>query len=122
MTTTTAPITAPAEPTTPIRPSEALRLGRLLYPLPLAGDLTDGVHSACALGAIAAGANLIALSDRDTYANVIDRFPEMDTPGTCPERCGAYDGWFVRTLVWHLNDSHDWSDDQIVAWLQERGL
>lgn len=48
--------TKPApEVVTPIMPSEALRLGRLVRPLETSGRLFRGEHMACAIGAMAIG-------------------------------------------------------------------
>lgn len=47
-------VDAPLEPTTPILPSEALRLGRLLFPTKSIGKWFR-LGGACALGAIHAG-------------------------------------------------------------------
>lgn len=57
MTVETIPTTVPAEPTTPIRPSEALRLGRLIRPIEaeVGETLYAGRKRACALGAMALG-------------------------------------------------------------------
>ena len=46
---------APVEVVTPVKPSEALRLGRLVYPEHITGLFTDGERAACALGAMCAG-------------------------------------------------------------------
>lgn len=55
MTTETMPEVRPAEPTTPIKPSEAIRLGRLIRPVPCSGYAIGGANEACALGAMALG-------------------------------------------------------------------
>lgn len=47
--------TAPIEVTTPITPSEALRLGRLIRPVHGQGTCFSGTDTACAIGAIALG-------------------------------------------------------------------
>lgn len=59
-----APVQIPQEPTTPIKPSEALRLGRLLAPRQTAGVLSDGAGGACAIGAM-----LIGWGDMDPSFN-----------------------------------------------------
>ena len=52
---TAAPVTAPVEVVTPIKPSEALRLGRLIRPTHATGAWFRDEKSACALGAIHIG-------------------------------------------------------------------
>lgn len=88
-----------AEPTTPIKPSEALRLGRLLRPRRLRFSYREGADGACAYEAMCIGG-------ASEYVNVDE----------CPAGCSAHG------TVSHLVDRHDWSDDRIVGWLQGLGL
>jgi hypothetical protein len=46
---------APVETVTPIKPSEALRLGRLIRPEHVTASMFDGERGACALGAMIIG-------------------------------------------------------------------
>lgn len=123
MTETLAPV-AP-EIVTPVKPSEALRLGRLTRPVRLTGDwLLPG--AACAYGAIVTGGG----------AWEMHGLLDAAAPAACPavsdfawssrfryERCGMRKPeWTVESLVWHLNDQHEWDDAQIVAWLEGLGL
>lgn len=54
----TSPVEAPVEPTTPRKPSEALRLGRLLRPILMQRSFWRGEHEACTIGAILTGLGL----------------------------------------------------------------
>lgn len=115
-TTTLAPAVAP-EVTTPIKPSEALRLGRLTRPVRLTdGGFQLGDDAACALGAIHAGYGLDYHDndDRMAWGRVLDRFPTQ-----CPMGCDV--SVFLRGIA-HLNDEHLWSDDQIADYLRGLGL
>jgi len=108
-----APAPVVAEPTTPIKPSEALRLGRLQFPVPLRGRLfgVDG-DTACAYGAIMAGYGDLEM------APVLGGGDEVDCPAwACRDLRLA-----VEQVVVHLNDFHGWTDDQIVGWLEGIGL
>jgi hypothetical protein len=77
MTTETIPQTLPLEPTTPIKPSEALRLGRLVRPERCSVTMFDAYHGACALGAMAVGLGFdprqVSAED-NAYQFVADKF------------------------------------------------
>lgn len=104
---TQTPVTAPLETVTPIKPSEALRLGRLEYPEHIAGVYLAGNKAACAIGAIAAGWGLrIAAAERmleDLAKN--GRFAS--------ELAVIFDG--------AENDGRD-GDAAVLAYLESRGL
>jgi hypothetical protein len=110
----TAP--APIETVTPMKQSEALRLGCLIAPNQLTDAFFDQRHeSACAYGAMALGfghgwnlkaADSLFIGDAMDY-----RF--------CPnERCGAVTG----SMPAHLNDFHGWPREKIADWLETQGL
>lgn len=127
----TTAIPAVAEPTSPIKPSEALRLGRLIRPVRIENEFYEGRTGACALGAIATGYGEGPLDGEDTY-NVMATGPKTDVlehhRADCPgEHTGngyafGAKGWQVWEVLHHLNDDHHWSDDQIVDWLEGLGL
>lgn len=113
------------ERVTPLLPSEALELGRLMRPRRLIGALFSREDGACALGAMAAAVGS-------------DGYPTREMPGLetrwwvpCPVfRCPsemfatavARGTAKVYSIVWHLNDWHEWSDAAIGAYLRELGL
>lgn len=101
------------ERVSPVKPSEALRLGRLLYPVRIEGHFRDEHGGACALGAIAAGMNLEAV-----YAT---HWHKWTYSLPCPA-CGRLPTEGSLHVIAHLNDDHHWSDDQIVAYLEGLGL
>lgn len=134
MSTITAPVAAPVETVTPIKPSEAMRLGRVLYPIRITGSLggyvdTPGVYGpfgVCALGAAAVGLGWDPCWANERMANVILSRAFGRMRRTCPvpdcdddfnDRRRA-----VKDVVWHLNDDHEWSTDQIATWLEGLGL
>lgn len=109
-----------AEPTTPIKPSEALRLGRLIRPERSTGKLFAGDSAACALGAIKVG---FGEPPNEDYTGVL--FDMLSGKSHCPDsKCTQYasEAAALYSLVWHLNDGHEWSDNQIAGWLEGLGL
>lgn len=127
MTTETMPAVVPLEPTTPIKPSEAIRLGLLLAPEPSEGHWGEGT-SACANRALVLG----LLGDDGGYP----RYTEADRAlGDVEPPCGwdCLDGWYLgggekkRSPSWvliHLTDApnHRWSRERIADWLEGLGL
>ncbi len=97
-TTTLPAVGVPAETTTPMKPSTALRLGRLIRPRRTLGTGWDGEDGACAVGAISAGYGF-----DDAYGALSLLVPHS------------------AMTIFH-NDIDEWSDDQIVAWLESLGL
>jgi hypothetical protein len=104
-TTTLTPAVAP-ETVTPLRPSEAMRLGCLIAPVQ-AFDTYMAGNSACALGAV-------ALAMGKNPLDVV--FPDWSHCPACSEINGA------DSLVIHLNDEHRWSREDIATWLEGLGL
>lgn len=109
----------PVEVVTPLRPSEAIRLGCLIAPVQAFGQMGFG-QQACALGAMVAGySGFSALSYDFKFSQpateVVDDLPK----NVCPiPRCS--DG--PDDVVIHLNDDHRWSREQIADWLEGLGL
>jgi hypothetical protein len=121
---TVEPVVAP-ERVTPLRPSEALRLGRLTRPLPGLGRLFyDG--RACALGAMAIGFFGPGVIDETTagswhvHQQLIEHVPALSQDAACPICPRMVDK--VNSVVWHLNDYHGWPSEAIAQWLESRGL
>ena len=102
MTTETLPAVAPFEPTTPIKPSEAIRLGCLIAPVQAFGEPGDG-EAACAIAALDLGG---------FRGEIPDAVYDLDCPGGCVEPAG----------VMHLHDDHRWSRERIADWLEGLGL
>ncbi len=114
MTTETLMRPAPVEVVSPIKPSEAIRLGCLLAPVQAFGSLWGVGHRrgdghACVVGSMLLGG-----------------FPERGIAGwtghevPCPQGCPrlSYEGGTVP----HLNDDHHWSRERIADWLESLGL
>ncbi len=114
MTTETLPTVVPLEPTTPIKPSEAIRLGCLIAPQQAFNHYLSGDGAAaCALGAAALGWNTDPVEAQFLIEDVL-------LPRTvCPEP-GCTDGHFGWPAI--LNDTHRWSRERIADWLEGLGL
>jgi hypothetical protein len=106
----TEPISAPVEVVTPIKPSEAIRLGCLLAPRQAFGRYGDGIEEACATKAMHLGYG-------DAIRAATGYYPALRSLG-CPV-CDQ-DGTYNRLA--HLNDDHRWSREQIADWLEGLGL
>jgi hypothetical protein len=105
---------APVEPTTPIKPSEALRLGRLIRPKHAPCSLFEDDDAACAVGAMVVG---WGFSGDDTVAGY--QFAR--------EKLGSFGlGWVslsleYDTLAW-LGKDGPAGDQAVLDYLAERGL
>lgn len=121
MTTETLPEVRPLEPTTPIRPSEAIWLGCLGTEPQIGG--WGGGRYACVNRAM-----FIGWGEKDDdfpqYMHVDRRVPVLEPP--CGWRCFDVEaGLDRRTASWvliHLNDFHEWTRPAIADWLAEQGL
>lgn len=124
--TTEAPVKLPLETVTPIRPSEAIRLGMLTHPIQSFGHIGSG-NTACALGAMAVGYG--DEEARNGYVSLAGKMPlYLDPPCRCDNRDTLHlfgrsaEQWHALDAVWHLNDSHRWARESIADWLEQQGL
>jgi hypothetical protein len=102
---------APIEVVTPIKPSEAIRLGCLIAPVQSFGSYIDLDGAACAIGA----ASLAYGEDPGVTHFKPSFWPQAGIP--CPEPdCTGTAG------IMHLNDAHRWSRERIADWLEGIGL
>jgi hypothetical protein len=91
------------EPTTPIKPSDAIRLGCLIAPVQvfeISGDPESG--EACAIAAMGRG----GFTGDVPYPHPYPQCPACEQPGG----------------VVHLNDDHRWTRERIADWLEGLGL
>ena len=105
--------TVSPETVTPIKPSEAIRLGCLLAPVQAFGAFEDGPGTACVLGAMNLGLGR-AINDSNLYPppsfEVIYRQP-----------CAANPRHVGLASPAHLNDHHHWTRERIADWLEGLG-
>lgn len=114
MTIEATPATSPIETVTPIKPSEAIRLGCLIAPEQAFGNYIVPSGAACALGAMALGWDgVVSIASTNRAHDAVGLVANRD----CPETG-------CRSAAWvpHLNDDHLWSRERIAAWLEGLGL
>jgi len=109
---TTTPETRPAlaEVTSPIKPSEAIRLGCLTTVQTFGYYRDDG--ATCAIGAMAVG---FGGNMGKAWA-----FEDLTEDFDCP--VAGCDNDDCDSVIPHLNDSHRWSRERIADWLESLGL
>lgn len=143
----TTQLPTPIETVTPLKASEAVRLGILLAPIQGHSNLfgvtegyggtPDGTWVACAVGAAALGfgwrppeaGQLVnpenSYDDEPAYDLVMDRIGReryLRCPWTGPHQDSADDHAIpISHQMWHLNDYHRWSREKIAGWLEEHG-
>lgn len=112
------------ETVSPLKPSEALRLGRLIRPRRTANEFFEGTTGACALGSMLAGAGYTA--GDPGYDDIEDAFgaafPALPFSSVNSPAAECDETMFVDEMVAHLNDDHFWTDAQIGSWLESLGL
>lgn len=130
-----APPAEPIEPKTRLRPSEAIRLGRLEVPLKSSGELLvknkkGQIIGACALGAMWVGydgAENVAkalFTDSHWWPDDVSDDRLVDFPCGC-----AHDASNVQYIVAHINDYHiatqkknqTWSEEKLATWMESVG-
>lgn len=124
-----APVVAepPAEPTTRMKPSQALRLGRLIQPLRCTGRLFGPEGAVCSLGAMLLAQGYTSEPDGN-WPILKGLYPELLQPHSCPA-CAARELAYTRvdraqaySVVYHLNDEHHWPEARIANWLEKIGM
>jgi hypothetical protein len=104
-----APVAVPVEPTTPIKPSEAIRLGCLLAPVQAFGLYVDG-EARCVIGTAA-----LAYGEEPAVTHIREGWWFLNV--SCPA-----DGCLSLARPLHLNDTHRWTRERIADWLESLGL
>lgn len=110
----TAPPPAEAPRTTPLKLSEAIRLGAMMTEQAFAtfGDRTK----TCAIGAAQVALGLEPGHD-DGLAEMLIETPSVALP--CEHRRNANS---IGSAVIHLNDDDRWPRERIATWLESLGL
>ena len=121
MTTDTITAPAPIETVTPIKPSEAIRLGCLTTRQTF--KAYGSGEEACAMGAMVVGLGCVPNQDdyvpRSRAALLAEHAINTVSNKGCPVRsCSPA----ADNIVVHLNDDHRWSREQIADWLEGVGL
>lgn len=103
-----ARVDTPSERTTPIRPSEAIRLGCLLAPVQSFGAYMDGEGTACA--------------SRAMHLGGLRTKADFDAVGWRRLGCPVEDHPSPGNVMAHLNDDHRWTREAIADWLESVGF
>ena len=92
--------------------SAAIRDGATIRPQGYGCFLDNG--KSCALGA---GAEAV-FGQANNYDAVCLLYPYLQQEGgPCPE-CGAGDGSYMASILYHLNDTHKWTREAVADWLE----
>lgn len=113
---------------------EAMRKSREMAPRTCLGVYCDEYDSGavCALGgalvAVEGAADIVQRMSQFAVAKkLLATFPVLGQPGpddgfwTCPE-CQRTDADLSCIVGDHLNDEHEWSREEIAAWLEKEGI
>jgi hypothetical protein len=128
MTQTITTPAVPLETVTPLKPSEAMRLGCLTTEQAFSELVTEDGAKACALGAMAIGYGVARadIAGITWWPESVPRTTLID----CPVQHGCWSSgsntavWMSDpgSLVMHLNDGHEWPRERIADLLSEHGL
>lgn len=104
-----------------MRLSEAIRLGAMLKPQGFSGI---GKDASCALRAAADAAGIEPFDETDGFLEeVVDymelqrRFPITRARVQAPCSCADWGEEFYQA-IYHMNDFHKWTREQIADWVQ----
>jgi hypothetical protein len=118
----TRTVAAPIETVTPIKPSEAIRLGCLTTVQKFDGFGFDDETEACAEGAMLVGYGESRASD-GLGERIRAHFPTMDYYfQPCPACANEPMEHRYVSPIYRLNDDHRWARERIADWLESLGL
>lgn len=108
------------EPITPIKLSQAMRLGAMTTEQMFGRPWNEDQSKACAIGAAYLGLGApdgIVSSYSYDYVSRFGNGKSYRTP--CLH---DYAGNTLTGVIWHLNDDHKWPREKIAEWLEGLGL
>ena len=103
--------------------ASAIRAGAKRRPDQAFGDYFVGRRASCALGAAYEGIYRLA-EDMGGKRPTMDLVGFFDCLEGSVRRCpieGCKKQLLLSAMIVHLNDHHEWSREQIAAWLEENG-
>lgn len=128
----------PIETITPIKPSEAIRLGSLTTRQAFGSTVADvntPMMATCAIGAMYVGLGWVPgsrISPSPTVDVVNPLLSKAFDEGSCPADTSchilqrvkreAMGNLTLHRVVVHLNDQHSWRREDIADWLEGQGL
>lgn len=92
--------------------SEAIRLGAMLKPQ---GFGVGAFYSSVATCAMGAALDALGAHSDDWATEMCARYQVLSIEGSCPE-CDKFER--VISRIWHLNDTHRWTREQIADWVE----
>ena len=93
--------------------SEAIRMNGMTKPQGFENESFYSNVAPCALG----GA-LLSIGRPQTYLALFDSWPWITAVTNCPcEHC-TFACYRVAEAIWHLNDQHAWTRQQIANWVE----
>lgn len=102
-----------------MRLSDAIKLGSMLKPQAFEGE--SHITATCALwaagDAVGIGAADPKYPSQFDYGRLAEMFPMLHQELTCPAGCHDYGPRRIEAVIWHLNDWHRWSREQIADWV-----
>jgi len=103
--------------------ASAIRAGAERRPEQAFGDYFVGRRASCALGAAYEGIYRLAkdMGGVRPTKDLVDFFDCLEgTVRSCPIE-GCKKRLILSAMIVHLNDHHEWSREQIAAWLEQNG-
>lgn len=96
--------------TTPLKLSEAIRLGATLKPQGFGSYFSGG--KSCALGAALDAVGRAEMEEDDIWPELLSHIDTVE----CPVCARLRDG---HRIIPHLNDDHQWTREQIADWVEQ---
>ena len=98
--------------------AEAILTGIKRRPTQSFGSYFGPNGGSCALGAAYEGVYLLPTDAHDAMPRRLDRFFDCleNTSRRCPAGCKKQIP--IGALIVHLNDDHEWTREQVAAWLR----
>jgi len=103
--------------------ASAIRAGAKRRPDQAFGDYFVGRRASCALGAAYEGIYRLAedMGGKRPTRDLVGFFDCLEgSVRSCPVE-GCKKRLLLSAMIVHLNDHHEWSREQIAAWLEENG-
>jgi hypothetical protein len=107
-----------------VKLSEAIRMNGMMKPQGFGGDSIASFKAPCALGGALQSVGRQLINRAYGLSAVAEEWPwtsvYTNERFSCPA-CGlsafSY-GTLARNIIWHLNDQHHWTRQQIADWVQ----
>jgi hypothetical protein len=99
--------------------SEAIRMNGMMKPQGFGPDSIISTDAPCALGGALQSVGSHPRSQMDALWAVADKWPwSIAQYNTCPVCDSLFYQRPIRAIIWHLNDDHEWTRQQIADWVE----